>query len=278
MKRPVVWGVLTVFLLMVCFSLPAIGADPSAEEQIKALRQELDSLKQEVKSQQSIHDDLTQIRKQLEEIKGLVQTRPAAAPTPPPPAAPPAHVTLSVDQAPFQGEKDAKVTLVEFTDFQCPFCGRHFKNTLPQIETDYVKTGKIKYVLLDFPIESLHPNAFKAAEAAHCAGEQGKYWEMHDQLFENQRALDPTKLPDYAKAAGLDLPKFNQCLDSGKYADRIRQEQAEAQKAGVNGTPSFFLGYTEPDGKTITSEQMLVGAQPYPAFKSAIDGLLSSKK
>jgi predicted DsbA family dithiol-disulfide isomerase len=89
-------------------------------------------------------------------------------------------------------------------------------------------------------------------------------------------ALGPKELPGYAKAAGLDLPKFNQCLESGKYAEQIRKEQAEAQKAGVTGTPSFFLGYTEPDGKTVTSERMLVGAQAYPSFKAAIDGLLSS--
>ena len=149
---------------------------------------------------------------------------------------------------------------------------------MPQIESEYIKTGKVKYVVLDFPLESIHRNAFKAAEAARCAGEQGKFWEMHARLFANQQALAPTNLPQHAQALGLDVPKFQQCLESGKYATEIRKDLAEGQKAGVTGTPGFFLGMTNPNNSKVKTLRVLKGAQPYASFKEAIDSLLSSQK
>ena len=149
---------------------------------------------------------------------------------------------------------------------------------MPQIESEYIKTGKVKYVVRDFPLESIHNNAFKAAEAANCAGEQGKYWEMHARLFGHQQALGPKELPQHAQALGLDASKFQQCLDSRKYAAKIRQDLADGQQAGVTGTPSFFLGVTEPNGSKVKAVRVLKGAQPYASFKAAIDSLLSSQK
>ena len=185
---------------------------------------------------------------------------------------------LSVDGAPFKGDKNAKVTLVDFTDYQCPFCARHVRETWPQIEKDYISTGKVKYVVRDFPIESIHPHAFKAAEATHCAGEQGKYWEIHDRLFADQKALALKDLPPHAQTLGLDVPKFQQCLESGRHAAKVRKDLADGQKAGVTGTPSFFLGLTEPNDSQVKVQKSLKGAQPYAAFKEAIDSLLSSQK
>ena len=149
---------------------------------------------------------------------------------------------------------------------------------MPQIETEYIKTGKLKYVVRDFPLEAIHKEAFKAAEAAHCAGEQGKYWEMHDRLYNNQRALGPKDLPQHAQALGLDVPKFQQCLESGKHAARIRKDLEEGQQAGVTGTPGFFLGLTEPNDPRVKVLRVLKGAQPYSSFKNTIDALLSSPK
>ena len=149
---------------------------------------------------------------------------------------------------------------------------------MPQIETEYIKTGKLKYVALDFPLESIHKNAFKAAEAARCASDQGKFWEMHDRLFANQQALAPNNLPQHAQALELDVRKFQQCLDGGKYAADIRKDLAEGQKAGVTGTPGFFLGLTNPNDPKIKTLRVLKGAQPYASFKEAIDSLLSSQK
>jgi protein-disulfide isomerase len=146
------------------------------------------------------------------------------------------------------------------------------------MEKEYIATGKVKYVFLDFPLD-FHKQAFKAAEAAHCAGEQEKFWEMHDQLFTNQKALNSKDISKYAKKIELDLPKFKECLDSGKYAEEIKKDVAEGQKAGVTGAPTFFLGYTEAgEPKTIKAIKTIVGAHPYPKFKEAIDNLLSSQK
>ena len=128
---------------------------------------------------------------------------------------------------------------------------------------------------MDFPLESIHKFAFKAAEASHCAGEQGKYWEMHDRLYANQKTLEPST--DHAKALGLDVPKFEACLNSGKYAEAVRKNAAEGQKAGVTGTPAFFLAYTDPTSSKVKTVTRLVGAQPFSAFKAQIDKLLAEQ-
>jgi protein-disulfide isomerase len=269
-------------VMTLCFAQAGLAAEPSNE--LKSLKKEIQDLKEaDQQWQLKMEKELLEIKsliqsKELQDIKTLLQAGPPSRP--PVAAAPPAapeNLVLSIDGAHVKGDKNAPLTLIEFTDFQCPFCGRHFKNTLPQLETDYIKTGKVKYVLRDFPLESLHQNAFKAAEAADCAGEQGKYWEMHDQLFENQHALEPAKLPGYAKAAGLDVDKFNQCLESGKYADQIRKELAEGQQAGVTGTPSFFIGLTDPKSSEVKVARTIKGAQAFGSFKAAIDSLLDSK-
>ena len=129
----------------------------------------------------------------------------------------------------------------------------------------------------DFPLESIHNNAFKAAEATRCAQEQGKYWEMHERLFTNQGALGPDDLPGHAGAVGLDVPKFQRCLADDRYAAQIRKDMADGQQAGVTGTPAFFLGLTDPTGKVKTLRS-ITGAQAYPGFKAAIDSLLAYQK
>ncbi len=136
-----------------------------------------------------------------------------------------------------------------------------------------METGKVKHVFLDFPLESIHKLAFKAAEAANCAGEQGKYWEMHDRLFANQQTLEP--FTAHAQAIGLDLPKFEECLNSGRQAEEIRKDMALGQKAGVTGTPTFFLAYTDPKSSQVKTVVRLQGAQPFASFKAVIDKLLA---
>jgi protein-disulfide isomerase len=130
-------------------------------------------------------------------------------------------------------------------------------------------------VFLDLPLESIHKLAFKAAEAANCAGDQGKYWEMHDRLFENQKTLEPWTA--HAEAVGLDVAKFEECLNSGKEANEIRRDMAEARKAGVTGTPTFFLAVTDPTSSKIKTVARISGAQPFSAFKAEIDELLAAK-
>ena len=146
---------------------------------------------------------------------------------------------------------------------------------MPQIETEYIKTGKARYIFGDFPLESLHPYAFKAAAAAGCAGEEDKYWEMHDRLFANQTALKPEELLRYGEAIGLDKTRLQQCLETGKYDALIRKMMAQGQKAGVQGTPTLVIGVMEPDSKSVKVMKVVVGMQPFAAFKEAIDSALA---
>ncbi|MBU0958323.1 MAG: DsbA family protein [Nanoarchaeota archaeon] len=182
---------------------------------------------------------------------------PTAAPSP----TPTAQVEIGDDAV--KGESDAPVTIIEFSDYECPFCGRFYTETLPQIRARYIDTGKVKYVFRDFPL-SFHPNAQKAAEAAECAGEQGKYFEMHDKLFDNQQALDVNSLKNYASQIDLDMGEFNSCLDSGKMAEEISKDLRDGQAAGVQGTPAFFI-----NGRLVS------GAQPFAAFQQAIEAELA---
>jgi protein-disulfide isomerase len=140
-----------------------------------------------------------------------------------------------------------------------------------------VEAGKLRYAVRDFPLSAIHPQAFKAAEAAHCAGDQHKYWQMHALLFANQQALGVADLPKHAATLGLDLGKFQDCLDKGTHADRVQRDLADGQKAGVRGTPTFFLGVIEDDLK-MRVVKVITGAQPLAAFKTAIDAALALPK
>lgn len=215
-----------------------------------------------------IRADLETVKGQLGEVLRLLSQRPAqAAVTPSGP------VRASVADAPTLGRADAPVTLVEFSDYQCPFCQRFFATTLPALKKDYIDTGKLRFVYRDFPLE-MHPHAREAAVAAHCAGEQGKYWEMHDALFQYQAGLAPTQLAERARALGLDGPRFDQCLTSGRHAARIERGLADGAAAGVQGTPGFVVGKTLP-GDTIQGTPIR-GAQPLETFRRIIEQLLAA--
>ena len=244
--------------LLVC---AAAGQAQTSNDFNHVLRQ-IEDLKA---GQEAMQKDIKAIREMFEAMR------------PPPQVAGPSRdkpIVVSVAGGAVKGDATAKVTLVEFTDYQCPFCARHFRDTAPQLEKEYVKAGKLKYVLREFPIPSLHPQAVKAAEAANCAGDQGKYWEMHSRLFSNQKEFAPDQLATHAKAVGVEASKFKSCLDGGKYAAKVQKDMAEGQKAGTSGTPTFFVGLTDPDTQEIKAVKKIVGAQNYAVFKAAIDELL----
>ncbi len=159
------------------------------------------------------------------------------------------------------GGKDAPVTIVEFSDFQCPFCGRA-EPTLKQVREKY--GDKIKLVYLDFPL-GMHDHAIDAASAGRCAGEQGKFWEMHDAMFADQSKLAPADLKASAKKIGLDTAKFDECLDKGKYKTAIEADMAQGRSLGIDGTPAFYI-----NGRPLT------GAQPFDKFQTTIDEELAS--
>ena len=182
---------------------------------------------------------------------------------------------VSIDDDYVRGKSDAPLTLIEFSDFQCPFCAQFYKNVLPQLDKKYIQTGKLKFVYRDFPIASLHKDAFNAAGAANCAGEQGKFWAMHDLLFENIKALGEDHLNQYAGQLGLNMKKFSGCLDSQETADEISKDLLDGQRAGVGGTPGFFLGRTTADG---TIEGLPIkGARSFAFFEQIIGAMLQER-
>jgi len=210
---------------------------------------------------------------ELKEILSEIKTAPTPQPAQqsPQPSAPQIF-TVSFDGEPVKGNPDAPVTVVEFSDFQCPFCLRFFEQTLPLIEENYIDTGKIKFVYKDLPLDSLHPNARSAHIAAECADEEGKFWEYHDVLFQKQAEwqrlassdLDIT-LSQFAVDLGMQAASFESCMESQDIADEVNQDTLEAARYGTTGTPTFFIG-TEKDGFI-----KLVGAQPYATFQRVID-------
>jgi protein-disulfide isomerase len=177
--------------------------------------------------------------------------------------APRSTVPVNADD-PSQGKADAPVTIVEFSDFQCPFCLRVMP-TLKDLRSKY--GDKVRLVWKDFPLTQIHPQAFVAAQAGNCAREQGKFWEYHDKLFANQSALQPDSLKKYAADAGLDTAKFNQCLDSSKYEARIEDALAAGNRLGISSTPTVYV-----------NGRMINGAQPIEVFESVIDEELSRSK
>jgi len=160
-----------------------------------------------------------------------------------------------------RGDFNAPITIVEFSDFECPFCEKHYP-TLNKILGDY--KGKVRLVYKHFPLSQIHPSAQKAAEASECASEQGKFWEYHDKVFENQPSgLSVEKLKQWARDLELNSSKFNNCLDSGKFAQKVTDNLQEGTTKGVNGTPATFI-----------NGQLISGAVPYDSIKQVIDNLL----
>lgn len=182
-------------------------------------------------------------------------------------------VAVSADDDAVLGKKTAPVAIIEFSDFQCPFCRRFWEDVLPQIKKEYIDTGKAFLVYRDFPLD-FHPGARPAAEATECAKEQGKYWEMHDKIFSAQGKqgtgtieFGVVDLKQWAKEIKLNTTQFNSCLDSGKYKEEVAKDMADGTAAGVSGTPTTFI-----------NGQKVVGAQPFSAFKAVIDQELVKSK
>jgi protein-disulfide isomerase len=188
------------------------------------------------------------------------------------------RLVVSVDSTPGLGDKNAQVAILEFGDYQCPYCAQHATQTLPQLVSVYIETGRVRYFFKDAPIEAIHPLAFKAAEAVQCAGKQGKYWQLHDRLFRNQNALTVPDLLSHAAAIQLEVPLFERCLSAGTFAPQIRMDVEEAKKHGVNGTPYFYLGTLDSTGRNLTVSMALRGAAPFADFQRALDYLLSPPK
>jgi protein-disulfide isomerase len=241
---------------------PASGQTPA---DLSAIRSELAALRE---AQDATRKDIEAIRALLEQAMG---PRPAGAG----PAQGAAIAPLNIAGRPARGSAKATVTVVEYSDYACPYCGQYATQTYPQIVRDYIQTNKIRYVFKNYPIAQLHPNAFRAYEAAACAGDQGHYWEMHDRIFADQQNLTLEGFIERARALNLDATRLRNCIEGPAHDDLIREDIDEAIRGGVRGTPVFALAFTDPKGEVATPVRVLVGAQPYQAFKDAIDALLA---
>lgn len=185
----------------------------------------------------------------------------------------PSSIELTLEHADVKGSPNAPVVLVEFSDFECPFCGRHWRDAFSRIDREYIQSGKVRYAFRHFPLEAIHPNAFRAGEAAECARRQGRFWPMHDRMFANARLLQEPDLIEHARAIGADVAAFENCLPAAA-ADRVRSDQAEGQRASIAGTPMFFLGTATSAGR-VKTVRAINGAHPYEVFKIVIDRMLA---
>lgn len=191
-----------------------------------------------------------------------------------------ATVAVSIDDDPIMGDKNAPVTMIEFSDYECPFCKRFWSDTLGQIKTNYIDTGKVKFVYRDLPLPFHEPMATKEAIASNCAREQGgdkKFFEYHDEIFtrttSNGNGLNDDKLQSIAQDLGLNMSKFNSCIEDDAQKEEVKKDIADAQAVGATGTPTLLIGKSTKDGN-IQGER-IIGAQPYSVFQPVIEKYLN---
>jgi len=233
----------------------ASTAAPSIQEQLEELK-----------------DGQRQLRKELEEIRKLLEVRAAVTNNAAGPEVPKIS-SVDVFGEPYAGTNTARIAIIEYSDFDCSFCSKYARKVFPRIHEDYVKTGKVRYFFRDLP-ELEDTNAWLKARAARCAGDQGKFWEMHELLF----ALQGSPLQDPAALAqklGLDPDSFAKCLSSGKYQENIQRSVDGAKGMGIFGTPAFLFGSVTKEGDFVWVKKVLIGAQTYESVKSILDEQLT---
>lgn len=223
--------------------------------------------------------DIEALKKEVEALKTaqaqLAKQVGGARPPQQQPRALPASIDLT--GAPFKGSATATVALVEYSDYECPFCIRHFTQVMPQIQQAYIDTNKIRYMFRDFPIDELHPQSIRGHVAAHCALEQNKFWPMHDRLFTKAGTHTPDELAKRANEIGLNASAFGACIAADKYSASIRQSTGFAISLGASGTPFFVVGKFDPKTNQLTPIKAIPGAFPYAQFQQYIDAALANK-
>jgi protein-disulfide isomerase len=239
-----IFSALLAGLLTVALCAPAFG-DALTKEQGDAILRELKQIRQMLERQQ----------------KGEA----------PQPSAAQEKVKLKLGREFAMGQSDAQLVMVEYTDYQCPFCNRFYTATFPELKKRYIDTGKLRFITRDFPLD-FHPQAMKAAHSTRCAGEQEKFWQMKESLMTNFSRLTPELITSLARDTGLDVEKFQACMESGKYQTDIKDGIAAATAVGISGTPSFVIGRV--NGEYLEGYR-IVGAQPFPAFESVIREILA---
>lgn len=245
-----------VLPLTLCVSVSLACSQPSAD--VARLQSEIGDLRAQ---QAQLSAELAELKSQLAPGRGAA---PAETPV----------RTLTVAGRPARGAETARVTFIEYSDYGCSYCAEYVRAVSPRLMRDYVDTGKVRYVFKNYPVEELHPNAFRAHVAAACAGDQGRYWQMHDRLFAARGKFQTERFIEDARSVGLDTATFQSCLTGTAHDAVIRQDIDEAVRGGVNGTPVFVVALTASVGAAVTPLRVVVGVQPYEAFTDAIDDVL----
>ena len=259
-------------ILALTFILSSCSQDNTSSNQLDTNQavspEQQDWVKEELLTQVTgLRKELAELRVEVKALDGKVPNLKVADNKPSRPAAiAPKEIPLNDPYA--MGDDSAKVIIIEFTDYQCPYCARHSKGVLPEIKKNFVDTGKIQYAIRDYPL-GFHAEAKGAAISANCAGEQGKYWEMHDVLFDNPRNLSKDFYQQQVAKLDLNLEKFQTCVDNPASATAIDQSIADGSKYGVSGTPKSFIGVIK-DNK-IVNIKSISGAQGYNVFAAAIE-------
>jgi len=253
------WSWMTAIVL--CMATAIVPSVSAQSGEVQDLKRTVDELRTE---NAALKQEVAELRAALNNF-----LTPAEFPGGEPPPA-----EISVAGLASRGQPNAPVTMVVFSDFQSQLSARYLVETYPGIDEHFVQTGTVRYVFKNLPDLAAHPQAFKAHEAAACAGDQGGFWEMHDLLFANQSALAMDDLVAYAGSLELDPDVFRYCLTSGAHAATIQRDVDEGQNGGVTLTPVVAVGLTEPDGESIEVMQVVVGVQPHSVFEDAIEAVL----
>jgi protein-disulfide isomerase len=209
-----------------------------------------------------------EILSELRQIRQLLQQQTAR--NAPPPEPPVQRATLKLDGLPMLGVKTAPITIVEYTDYQCPFCQRFHVTTFAELKKNYIDTGKARFFSKDMPLD-FHPNAMRAAQAARCANEQGKYWQLRDVMGANPNNLDLESILRFAGELKMDADALRACVTSDKYKSIVQNDMVEAMKIGATGTPTFVVGRTTAEG---VDGELMVGALPYQMFDEKLKTLV----
>jgi len=202
-----------------------------------------------------------EILKELRQIRQLLEKQ-QAKPGQPQEEAPTRAKITDLSGVSMLGSKAAPITIVEYTDYQCPYCQRFHVTAFAELKKAYIDTGKVRFFSKDMPLD-FHPNAMRAAMAARCAGEQGKFWELRDTMGANPNSLDLEHIVGFAADLKMDTNALRACIDSGKYKERVQNDVLEAMKIGANGTPTFIIGKSVGEG---VDGELVVGALPFQMF------------
>ncbi len=218
---------------------------------------------------QELKNELRALRSEMGELKKEVGEIHRVAVRPP---EPPAPTTAELGDREIMGSAEATVAIIEFSDYQCPYCKRFQRQTFPRIKQNYIDTGKVRYIFRDFPLQEIHSEAVSAAVSANCSGQQGKFWEMHGALFNSQGKLGPKLYSAKAQELGLNIEDFESCLADPAQVEKVNNDMVYGQSLGIRGTPHFLVGRVE--GDRIVDVTRVNGARPFQAFATAIDSLL----